>query len=248
MKAIIIGATSGIGMEVATQLAEQGWELGIAGRRVDQLEKLSKKYGDKVQYQQIDITADNAAEQLDTLLQKVPCPDIFLHVAGIGYHNRSLDSDKEIATVRTNCEGMVKMVTRFVAYVREHSEYTERRKAHLAVVSSIARTKGLGAAPAYSATKRMQSNYIQAVAQLAKMDKIPLRVTDIRPGFVATDLLDKKRRYPMLLTQQKVARHILRGLRRHRRVITIDWKYRLLVAGWNLIPRPLWERITWADT
>ena len=247
MKAIIIGATSGIGLELATQLAEQGWELGLAGRRIDALEQLCDYFGSQVKVQQIDITADDAGENLNALLKKVPLPELFLHVAGIGYHNRSLDAEKELATVRTNCEGMVRMVTHFVAYVREHKEYNNDNKAHLAVVSSIARTKGLGAAPAYSATKRMQSNYIQAVAQLARMDNIPLRVTDIRPGFVATDLLDKNRKYPMLLTRQKVARHIIRGIRRQRRVITIDWKYRLLVAGWNLIPRPIWERLTWAD-
>ena len=248
MKAIIIGATSGIGLELATQLAEQGWELGVGGRRVEELVKLSARYGAKVQYEQIDITADNATRQLDALLKKVPLPDLFLHVAGIGYHNRSLEAEKELATVRTNCEGMVRMVTHFVAYVRNHEEYNDGHKAHLAVVSSIAGTKGLGAAPAYSATKRMESTYLQALAQLSRMDKIPLRITDIRPGFVATVLLDKNRRYPMLLSRQDAARHILRGIRRHKRVVTVDWKYRILVALWRLLPRPLWERLTWVDT
>ena len=175
-------------------------------------------------------------------------PRPFLHVAGIGYHNRQLDPDKELATVRTNCEGMVRIVTHFVAYVRKHDVYTQKHKAHLAVVSSSAGTKGLGAAPAYSASKRMESTYLQALTQLVRMEKIPMRITDIRPGFVATDLLDKERRYPMLLTRQAAAQHILKGIKRRKRIVTFDWKYRLLVAGWRLIPRPIWERLTWVDT
>jgi len=49
----------------------------------------------------------------------------------------------------------------------------------------------------------------------------------------------------MLISRAKAADHIVHGLRRGRRIITFDWRFRLLVLLWHLIPRPLWERLTW---
>ena len=79
---------------------------------------------------------------------------------------------------------------------------------HLAVISSIAGTKGLGVAPAYSATKRFQNTYIDALEQLSYLQKLNIRFTDIRPGFVATDLLNDGKHYPLLMDAAKVGRHI----------------------------------------
>jgi short-subunit dehydrogenase len=112
-----------------------------------------------------------------------------------------------------------------------------------AVISSIAGTKGLGAAPAYSATKRFQNTYIDALEQLAHIQKLPIRFTDIRPGFVATGLLNDGKHYPMLMHTEKVARHIVCALEKKKRIVVIDWRYRILVALWRLIPPFLWKRL-----
>lgn len=103
-------------------------------------------------------------------------------------------------------------------------------------------TKGLGVAPAYSATKRFQNTYIEALAQLARMQHLDIHFTDIRPGFVATDLL-KSGKYPMLMKADRVAQHIIKALREKRRVVVIDGRYRVLVFFWRMIPRWLWERL-----
>jgi len=69
---------------------------------------------------------------------------------------------------------------------------------HIACITSIAGTKGLGPAPAYSATKAMQNTYLQALEQLAACKHHNIHFTDIRPGFVATPLL-KDDKYPLLM-------------------------------------------------
>lgn len=122
--------------------------------------------------------------------------------------------------------------------------FAQQKKGHLAVISSIAGTKGLGAAPAYSATKRFQNTYIDALEQLAHIQKLSIRFTDIRPGFVATGLLNDGKHYPMLMHTEKVARHIVRALEKKKRIVVIDWRYRILVAFWRLIPPFLWKRMT----
>jgi short-subunit dehydrogenase len=173
-------------------------------------------------------------------------PDLFFYVSGVGYQNRELDLDREIRTVQTNCEGMVRMVDHFVNYVRVHPEiYSDVHKAHVAVISSIAGTAGMGTAPAYSASKRMVQTYLSALVQLSRMEKIPVQFTDIRPGFVATDLLNPEKHYPMLLSKEKAADEVMKALRRKKRIHTFDWRFRLMVFGWKCIPRWLWERMTW---
>jgi len=244
--AIIIGATSGIGYEVATRLVEDDWRVAVAGRRIELLERMRKRFGENVMPYQMDVTQPESVAVIDRMLAEIGSPDLFLYVSGVGSQNRSLDEQVEINTVQTNSEGMVRIVSHFFNHVKLSRDYTSEHKAHIAVVTSVAGTEGLGLSPAYSATKKMQSTYITALAQLSAMEKVPVRFTDIRPGFVATDILNPNKKYPMLMTKEKVAELIIKGLKRNRRVLTIDWRYRLLVAFWRLIPRCLWEKITWA--
>lgn len=243
--AIVIGATSGIGREVAVRLLGQGWKVGVAGRRREALETLQAEFGaERVVIQPIDITSEDAMARLDALLAETGPPDLFLHVSGIGFQNLSLDEATEIAIVRTNCEGMVRMVTRFLNYVKSSGAYGKGRKAQVGVVTSVAGTAGLGVSPAYSASKKMQSTYVSALVQLSRMEHIPVVFSDIRPGFVATPILDPGKRYPVLISVEKAADYILRGLRRGKRIIIFDWRFRLITGVWRCIPRPLWERLT----
>ncbi len=248
-KAIIIGATSGIGRETTVRLIKEGWEVGIAGRRVEALKALKDEFGKAVHFAALDVTKPEATSALDAMLEEMGAPDLFLYVSGIGHQNRELDSDKEIRTVQTNCEGMVRMVDYFVNYVREHPQtYSNGREAHVAVVTSVAGAAGMGTAPAYSATKKMQQTYISALCQLSRMEKIPVRFTDIRPGFVATDILDSNKKYFMLMSKAKAADEVMKAIHRKKRIHTFDWKFRILVFVWRLIPRCLWERITWVKS
>ena len=244
-KAIVIGATSGIGRDAALRLAGEGWTVGAAGRRAEALASLRDEAGDRMHTAVIDVTGDDATSGLDALMGETGAPDLFLYVSGVGYQNRELDLDKEIRTVRTNCEGMVRIVGHFFNYVRSHpGEYSPGKKAHIAVVTSVAGTAGLGTAPAYSATKKMQQTYISALSQLAAMENIPVLFTDIRPGFVATDLLRPEKKYPMVMLRRKAADEVMKALRKRKRIHTFDGRYRIIVFLWRLIPRCIWERIS----
>lgn len=244
-KAVIIGATSGLGREVASRLVAEGWTVGITGRRQEALESFRSEHtSGKVYISTMDVTREDSVDALDTLIGQIGSPDLFFYVSGVGYQNPELDLDKEIRTVRTNCEGMVRMVDHFMNYVRSHrQDYTQ--KAHIAVITSVAGVVALGTAPAYSATKRMQSTYLSALAQLSRMEDIPVCFTDIRPGFVATDILNPDKHYPMIMTKEKAAEHIMKALRCRKRVYTFDWHFRFATFMWKFIPRYIWERITW---
>ncbi len=162
-RAIIIGATSGIGQEVAKCLLLEGWQIGIAGRRQSALETLQQVAPEQIEIQALDVTREDAAEKLNMLIDKVGGMDLFLLSSGIGFQNMKLDMEVELNTARTNVEGFTRMVDTAFAYFRKNGG------GHLAVISSIAGTKGLGVAPAYSATKRFQNTYIDALEQLAHL-------------------------------------------------------------------------------
>ncbi len=273
-----MGATSGIGQEVARLLAANGYEVGIAGRREERLVQMAQATPGIVACRQIDVTKEDAPTELHKLIEELGGMDLYFHSSGIGWENVALDADKELKTVETNGMGFVRMVS--AAYnwfaeqrtdeaklraeeaeqrAEEAEQRAERaeqrgeeaeqrasgkeRKARIACITSIARTRGLGAAPAYSATKRMQAHYLECLSQQARMRHLNIGITDIRPGFVATDLIAGSH-FPLQLKAEDVARTIVRAIERGREVVTIDWRYRLLVAAWQLIPRWLWVRLT----
>lgn len=244
-QAIIIGATSGIGRAVAEQLLAEGWRVAVAGRRAERLEAMRAQYGaDRVVCRTMDVTQESAVAQLDELLAEVSTPDVLLYAAGIGKQNPDLEEGMELRTVKTNCEGMVRIVDHFINYVKHSPHYSAEHKAHVAVITSVAGTMGMGQAAAYSATKSMQSAYLVALSQLSRMQRLPITIGDIRPGFVATEILNPEKHYPMLMTAERAARYVVRSFERRERITIFDWRYKLLVGFWRLIPRWLWERLT----
>ena len=236
-KVIIIGATSGIGREVALIYIAQGWKVGVAGRREAELEALRSAYPEQVSAQALDVTKEDAPQKLQALIEQVGGMDVFLLSSGIGKQNPTLETGLELTTAATNVEGFIRMTNAAFHY------FEQQGHGHLAVISSIAGTKGLGAAPAYSATKGFQNIYMDALDQLARMKKLNIRFTDIRPGFVATPLLNNQKRYPMLMDAPIVALDIVSAIEKKKRVAIIDWKFRLLVGFWRLIPKWIWLRL-----
>ena len=236
MKAVVMGATSGIGREVARLLAAKGWQVGIAGRRVELLHQLADDHENIVAYKQIDVTDEHAPALLTQLIEELGGMDLYFHSSGIGWQNNELNQEKELRTLETNGVGFTRMIDAAYHY------FAAVGCGQLACITSIARTKGLGAAPAYSATKRFQSHYLECLSQMSHMHHLPLVITDIRPGFVATDLIAGGR-YPLQLSATEVAKEIVKGIEKKKSILTIDWRYRILVFFWRLIPRWLWVRL-----
>ena len=235
-KAIIVGASSGIGMEVAKVLLSDGWQLGIAARREDKLLELKSMAPERIKVMTIDVTQSDAGERLLSLIDELGGMDLYFHASGIGRQNRNLKADIELRTMETNAVGFTRMIGTAYRY------FAQRGEGHIAAITSIAGTKGLGPAPAYSATKALQATYLQALEQQSRQSGLRIRFTDIRPGFVDTALLNGDFKYPMLLQPAAVARDIVGSIYKRRHVRIIDLRYRILTFFWRLIPNWLWRR------
>lgn len=236
-KAIIVGASSGIGMEVAKLLLADGWRIGIAARRQELLLELKATAPERIEVMSLDVAQPDGGERLLRLVERLGGMDLYFHASGIGKQNRTLEPDIELRTMETNADGFARMIGTAYRY------FAERGEGHIAAITSIAGTKGLGPAPAYSATKAMQATYLQALEQQARQRRLKIRFTDIRPGFVDTALLSGDFKYPMMLRPEAVARDIVRSIGKGRHVRVIDVRYRILTFFWRHIPNWLWRLI-----
>lgn len=237
---VIIGASSGLGKEITSQFAQMGWTIGIAARRIDALKELQQQFPESiVATEQIDVTSVDAGEKLLSLIKNVGGIDTLLLASGIGSQNPSLEIEIEMNTVKTNTLGFTHIVDTAFNYFRNRSN--DETPGQIAVISSIAGTMGLGIAPSYSATKRYQRHYIDALEQLAHFEKVNVKFTDIRPGFVDTPLLNNCRKFPMLMSVEYATPRIVKAILRRKRVSIIDWRWRIVVAFWHLFPRCIWR-------
>ena len=87
-RAIVVGASSGIGQEVAKLLMKEGWTVGVAARREDKLKALGA-----AAVEQIDVTKEDATERMQTLISRLGGMDLFFYASGIGKQNRELEAD-----------------------------------------------------------------------------------------------------------------------------------------------------------
>ena len=232
-----MGASSGLGYCIAEMLLEKGWQLGIAARREELLMPLKEKFPEQVVTACIDVNAEDAGRQLLLLTEKLGGIRLYFHVSGIGKQNLPLQQDIEMNTVETNALGFTRCLTTMFNHMADNGG------GHIAAISSIAGTKGLGAAPSYSATKAFQNCYLEALEQQSSMRRLNIRITDIRPGFIATPLLGEKPTYPMLMKTENAAREIVSAVLKEKHVRVLDWRYRILTPLWRLIPRWLWRRL-----
>ena len=236
-RAIVLGASSGIGMEVAKLLLADGWQIGVASRRTERLMQLKEREPQRVEVQTIDVNSDDAGDLLLSLIAMLGGMDLFFYAPGIGKQNPTLEADIELATVTTNALGFTRMIGIAYRYMAAHGG------GHIAAITSIAGTMGLGPAPSYSATKAFQNTYIQALEQQARTRRLNIRFTDIRPGFVDTALLSESDSYPMLLKKEDVAYDIVEAVKHLRHVRVIDWRWRIVTALWRCVPSFIWRNL-----
>lgn len=241
MKAIIIGSSSGLGLEVSKRMKAEGWQLLLAARRTEPMERLHSEAPEQIRVEHLDITSSDAETKLEALLKEF-APGLFLLSSGYGSQNKKLDRDIEELTILTNALGFSRMVGCAFRYFAERYE-REGRCGHLAAITSIAGTKGLGVAPSYSATKAFGTTYLQSLNQLVGMQGLKIYITDIRPGFVRTPLLGENPSYPMLMEAGKVAEDIVKAIKKKKAVVVIDWRWWLITWVWRVIPNWVWRRM-----
>ncbi|MCI9607131.1 MAG: SDR family NAD(P)-dependent oxidoreductase [Muribaculaceae bacterium] len=240
-KIIIVGASSGIGERIATDFARAGWRVGVAARRVERLNAIKELYPANVAVAEIDVTRQDAVKNFNGLIELTDGMDILLYAAGTGFYDPDLEDTRIDTTLSTNVTGFARIVAAAYRYFKATAN---RTPGQIAVITSVAGTKGIGVAAAYSASKQFQQRFINALEQLAYQQQVNVRFTDIRPGFVRTPLLDPEKEYPMIMSIDQVAPLIETAILKRKRRATIDSRWAIVNGIWRLVPQCVWRHIS----
>ena len=180
-KAIIIGASSGIGRELGKILSWNQYVVGVMARRVELLDELGKKLEGTLLVQKIDVAdIESAIETLTKFIKEMGGVDLIVISAGTGEINNDLSWHLENEAIKTNVSGFAALVN-----VAMH-HFIEKGSGHLVGISSIAALRGGRESPAYNASKAFESNYLEGLRQKVRKSRLPITITDIKPGFVNT--------------------------------------------------------------
>lgn len=236
-KAIIIGATSGIGKGLAKILVDNNYKVGITGRRTELLNELRQENPNSFFIKTFDITDTKiATNRLDELTTELGGLDLLIISSGTGDLNDNLDFTIEKQIIDTNVLG-------YTCVADWTFNYFEKQKfGHLVAISSVGGLRGSRQGPAYNATKAYQINYIEALRQKATFLKFPVFVTDIRPGFVDTDMAKGEGQF-WVSTVDKATRQIFNAIKRKKKIVYVTKRWRLIGAILKRIPRQIFDRM-----
>jgi short-subunit dehydrogenase len=236
-KVIIIGATSGIGRELAKVYSSNGYKVGITGRRKELLFELKNENPDSYKIKSFDISLANTnVKNLDEFVAELNGLDLIVINSGTGNENDNLDFKIEKITLDTNILGVTEIADWAFNYFRNLGY------GHIAVVSSIAGMRGGRFNPAYSASKAFIINYAEGLRVKAKNLKLPIYITDIRPGFVDTAMAKSPNKF-WVATPQKAALQIYSALKRKKKIAYITRRWIIVAYILKLIPKWIFDRI-----
>lgn len=236
-KAIILGATSGIGKGLAEVLIRNNYKVGIAGRREELLDELKSQNQDLFFVKKIDITqTELITDKLNELANDLGGLDLLVISSGIGYINQNLDYEIEKKTIETNVLG-------FTCVADWAFNYFEKQKhGHLVGISSVSGIRGSRVAPAYNATKSFQTNYLEGLRQKATKLKLPIFVTDIRPGLVDTEMAKGEGLF-WVMPVEKVVNQVYRGIKNKRKVLYTTKRWRFIALILKILPKFIYDKM-----
>lgn len=229
-KAIIIGASSGIGKELAKVLSQNEYAVGLTGRRFELLTELKSQLSTQTFVKAMDVSqTDEAIQQLTELIAEMNGVDLVIVNAGVGFINSEFEWRKEKTTLEINVVGFAAMTNAAVKH------FLERGSGHLVGISSIAAIRGAGDAPAYNASKAFVSNYLEGLQQKFTKLNLPIVVTDVKPGFVDTAMAQGEGLF-WVATPEKAAQQIFDTIKAQKNHAYITKRWRSI--GWLLKVMP----------
>ena len=236
-KAIVIGASSGMGRELAKLISADGYEIGVMARRINLLNELRSELKGKIHIKAIDIAeSEQAMAALTDFIAEMGGVELVVISSGTGELNRNLEWRLESEIIGTNVKGFAAM-----ANVAIH-HFIKQGSGHLVGISSIAALRGGRISPAYNASKAFESNYLEGLRQKVTRLRLPITVTDIKPGFVKTAMAKGDGLF-WLASPDKAARQIYAAIKRKASVVYITRRWRLIAWLLKVIPGWIYEKM-----
>ncbi|TCT15589.1 short-subunit dehydrogenase [Natranaerovirga pectinivora] len=236
-KAIVIGASSGIGKELSIILDQNNYRVGLVGRRKELLINLQKELKNTSYIKCLDVSStEESICKLQELIQEMEGVDLIIISAGCGYINPKLDFEFEKKTIEVNVLGFTAMINAAYNY------FNVKGKGHIVGISSIAAFRGSYGEPAYNASKAYVSNYMEGLSIKAKKDKLPIIVTDIKPGFVDTDMAQGEGLF-WVAPPRKAALQIYKAIKKEKEHLYVTKRWRLVAWLLKILPKKIYSKL-----
>ncbi|MFN2439250.1 MAG: SDR family NAD(P)-dependent oxidoreductase [Chitinophagaceae bacterium] len=235
-KIIIVGATSGIGREMAMLYASKGCKVAVTGRRENLLADLKKIHPQNIITACFDVTANDLTDHLKNLVAELNGLDLFIYNAGYGDTSIGLNIEIENTTTHINVNSFVNAMHFAFNY------FIGQGFGQIAITSSIAALRGNSWAPAYSASKAFMSNYAESLNIKAQKLKKNIVVTDIKPGFINTKQAKENKRF-WVAPPQKAASQMVEAIKKKKRIAYITKRWWLIAQILKILPYLIYRRI-----
>jgi short-subunit dehydrogenase len=236
-KAIVVGATSGLGRGISKLLVDNDYKVGITGRRANMLNEIKKEKPEFYIIKTFDTVDTNSiSNHLNELTQELGGLDLLIINSSSGDLNDNLDFEIEKSIIDTN-------VSEFTAIADWTFNYfNQQNYGHLVSISSVAGLRGSRRAPSYFASKAFQINYLEGLRQKARKIKCPIYITDIRPGFVETDM-EKRDDMFWASTVVKASTQIFKAILTKRKIVYITKRWRIIALLLKLLPNWIYDKL-----
>ncbi len=240
-RAIVVGASSGIGLALAEELAREGAQVALVARRADALEEAAQRIGaEHARAYPHDVT-DRAA--VPALFQQITHDlgglDCIIYAAGImppvkldGY-----DTAQDAEVIETNLLGAFAWLNEAAA------RFSRTRQGTIIGISSVAGDRGRRANPAYGASKAALDAYLESLRNRLSVKGV--HVITVKPGYVATPMLKgaKTPRFLPVIPPQRAAREILAAAGRDQQIAYIPAVWGPIMRLVRAIPSRLFRRL-----
>lgn len=240
--ALVTGASSGVGVHFARELAQRKFNLVLSARRTDRLESereaLQRQFGVRVDVLPGDLDTRTGARQLFTDSQTLPQRiTMLVNNAGWGKFGPTLDQSLEEmeSMIQVNVTSLTVLTRLFAAEMRQQGS------GYILNHASFSAIQPASSYSVYSGTK----SYVLAFSQALRDDLLPhrVRVSALCPGFFQSEFLQHSGQVASFLVRhltlrpEQVARAGVRGVLRGQAVIIPGWTYKLLNLVMRLLPR-----------
>ncbi len=243
-RAILVGASSGIGAALAHRLADEGYQIALLARRAEMLEELTNEINSKhgetraIHYVH-DVTDYQAVPELfKKIISDLGGLDTFIFNAGISQMVglKKYNFEKDRLTLEVNLLGAL-------AWLNPVAENFQNLKSGQIVgISSVAGDRGRVGNPAYNTSKAALSCHLEALRN--RLDKHGINVLTIKPGFVQTDMIKDAKKLFWVISPEQAAKDIYNAMNKRKQEIYTPARWRWVMLIIRNIPSFIFRKLT----
>jgi short-subunit dehydrogenase len=236
-RAIVIGASSGIGAALVGALAQQGYLVAALARREEQLTAVTQP-ANALSYPHDVTDFDGIPALFDKIVQDLGGLDLIVYVAGVqpAVALNEYDSQKDKTMIEVNLLGAVAWLNLAAA------RFARAKKGHIVGVSSVAGDRGRVGSPVYNTSKAGLNTYLEALRN--RLAKKGVTVTTIKPGFVDTVLLENAPKTFWVISPEEAAAEIVAAIQSKRQVVYVPARWSLVGMVVRHIPSFIFRRLS----